>query len=243
MLKKFIISSFILSTFLYSKEIAQIPEASGITYIKQSKSLVVANDEGYIYEITRKGKLLRKEYLGDYDLEGVVYDESTNSLLFCEEKKKTILIVDKDSFKIKRKVQISQIFKNKKILDGSNNSGLEAITMINGKVFLSNQSKKVSKSFLFEIDSIFKDTAEIVNTIHTGYIDIAGLSFHKDFLYMLSDKDNLLIKYDIKKEKTVKVIKLQKFAQEGITFDDSGYVYIADDKGSIKKFNSAKLGI
>lgn len=162
---------------------------------------------------------------------------------FCEEKKKTILIVDKDSFKIKRKVQISQIFKNKKILDGSNNSGLEAITIINGKVFLSNQSKKVSKSFLFEIDSIFKDTAEIVNTIHTGYIDIAGLTFHKDFLYMVSDKDNLLIKYDIKKEKTVKVIKLQKFAQEGITFDDSGYVYIADDKGSIKKFNSAKLGI
>lgn len=53
---------------------------------------------------------------------------------------------------------------------------------------------------------------------------------------MISDKDSLLIKYDINKNKTIKEYKLNPiYAQEGITFDKDGNLYIADDNGQVLK--------
>ena len=53
---------------------------------------------------------------------------------------------------------------------------------------------------------------------------------------MVSDKKSLLIQYDLQLKKVIKKEKLQKkFAQEGITFDNNGNLYIADDKGQILK--------
>ena len=88
-----------------------------------------------------------------------------------------------------------------------------------------------------------KNKAKIIEVFNHGYIDIAGLTFHDGYLYMVSDKKNLLIKYDIKNNKTIKKVKLKKSAQEGICFDDNGNVYIADDNGRILKYKKDKLGI
>ena len=63
------------------------------------------------------------------------------------------------------------------------------------------------------------------------------------YLYMLSDKKNLLIKYDLKNNKTIKKIKLPKFAQEGICFDDKKNIYIADDDGRILKYKAKKIDL
>ena len=44
------------------------------------------------------------------------------------------------------------------------------------------------------------------------------------------------MKYDLDKQKIVKKKKLSKrYAQEGITFDDKGNIYIADDNGKVLK--------
>jgi hypothetical protein len=58
------------------KVIAKIPEASGISYCSSDDTLVVANDEGTYYKITPKGKILQKTKLGEYDLEGVVCEDT-----------------------------------------------------------------------------------------------------------------------------------------------------------------------
>ncbi len=60
---------------------------------------------------------------------------------------------------------------------------------------------------------------------------------------MISDKKNLLIKYDIKNKKTIKKIKLKKSAQEGICFDEKDNIYIADDNGRVLKYKAKKLGL
>ncbi len=49
--------------FANIKIIAKIPEASGISYSKSSNTLFVVNDEGTIYELSTKGKILRKKSL------------------------------------------------------------------------------------------------------------------------------------------------------------------------------------
>ena len=236
---------------LNAKTIAKIPEASGITYVPVSNSLFVANDEGTIYEIKKNGKILRKQYLGQYDLEGITYDKKNDKLLLAVEGDESILVLDRENLTFEKEIKIKRKFNKLKLLKKSKKSGIEAIAMDeNGDIYVSNQSRitykkklKENASVVIKIDSIKKKKAKIVEVFNHGYIDIAGLTFHDGYLYMTSDKKNLLIKYDIKNNKTIKKIKLPKSAQEGICFDDKNNIYIADDKGRILKYKKDKLGI
>jgi len=236
---------------LNAKTIAKIPEASGIAYVQKSNSLFVANDEGTIYEITKKGKIVRKRFLGKYDLEGITYDKTNDKLLLAVEGDESILVLNRSSLDFEKEIKIKRKYKKLKLLKKSKKAGIEAIAMDdNGDIYLSNQSRitynkklKVNASVVFKIGSQKKNKAKIIEVFNHGYIDIAGLTFHDGYLYMTSDKKNLLIKYDIKNNKTVKKIKLPKSAQEGICFDDNNNIYIADDNGRILKYKANKLGI
>jgi len=64
---------------------------------------------------------------------------------------------------------------------------------------------------------------------------------HNGYLYMVSDTENKLIQYDIQRDKIVSVKKLPDFAQEGVTFDDQGYIYFADDNGRVLKYLETDL--
>jgi len=234
-----------------AKTIAKIPEASGICYINKSNTLIVVNDEGWIYEIKTTGKIIRKKYLGKYDLEGVTYNEKTNKLLLAIEYKESIFVLNKDSFEIEKKIKIKRSFKKVKVLKKSKGNGLEAIAIDkNGDIYVSNQSKitykkklKENASVILKISGLNKKKAKIEEVYNHGYIDIAGMTFSNNYLYMTSDKKNLLIKYDIKNNKTISKIKLPKSAQEGICFDNNGNIYIANDKGSILKYKEKKLNL
>ena len=236
---------------LNAKTIAKIPEASGITFVEKTNSLFVANDEGTIYEITKKGKILRKKFLGKYDLEGITYDKKNDKLLLAVEGDESILVLNRSSLDFEQEIKIKRKYKKLKLLKKSKKAGIEAIAIDeNGDIYLSNQSRitynkklKVNASVVFKIGSQKKNKAKIIEVFNHGYIDIAGLTFHEGYLYMVSDKKNLLIKYDIKNNKTIKKIKLDKSAQEGICFDDKNNIYIADDKGRILKYKRDKLGI
>ncbi len=234
-----------------AKTIAKIPEASGICYIPKSQMLIVVNDEGWIYKLSKKGKIKRKLFLGKYDLEGIAYDKKNDKLLLAVEGAESILILNRKSLELEKKIKIKRKFQKIKLLKKNKKAGIEAIAIDeNGNIFLSNQSeitykKKLKKnaSVVFKIDSLKEKKAKIVEVYNHGYIDIAGLTFYDGYLYMTSDKKNLLIKYDIKRNKTIKKIKLAKSAQEGICFDDEGNIYIADDNGRILRYKKDKLGI
>ena len=174
-----------------------------------------------------------------------------DKLLLAVEGDESILIVNRESLKIEKEIKIKRKFNKVNLLKKSKGSGIEAITVDeNGDIYLSNQSKitykkklKKNASVIFKIDSLDKKKAKITEVFNHGYIDIAGMTFHEGYLYMTSDKENLLIKYDIKNNKTIKKIKLPKSAQEGIAFDDENNIYIADDKGRVLKYKRIELGI
>lgn len=250
MIKRFLFSSILISLFqnLFASEIviAKIPEASGITYSLKSNTLFVVGDEGYIYELNLEGKILREKYIGDYDFEGIDIDEEKNLLLVAVEGKDDIYIFSKDKMELVHKISIKRDFKGIEILK-KGDDGLEGIALYNNKIYASNQSyKKYPKedcSVIVVIDYDLNEKKQKINEIiNHGYKDITGLSFHKDILYMVSDDDSKLIKYDIKNKTTIKEIKLSKFnAQEGITFDNNGNLYIADDNGQILKIKDLEL--
>ena len=60
---------------------------------------------------------------------------------------------------------------------------------------------------------------------------------------MVSDKEDLLLKYDIKSQKVVATASLSPYDQEGVAFDDEGYIYIADDKGHVYKYKFSEIGL
>lgn len=230
-------------TQIIAKEnvIAKIPEASGICFYTPSKTLFVVNDEGNIYELSKKGKIKREHSLGDFDLEGIACDNEKELLYLCVEGDDSVLVVDVKSFKIIKEVPIKRKFNGIKVLKKDKKHGLEAIEIIDGVIYLSNQSyniyPKEDSSIVFTIDTLAKNKAKITKIFNHGYVDIAALSYYQNILYMISDHDNLLIAYDPKNEKTIKTYKLPKASQEGLCFDDDGEIYIADESGKIIKMD------
>ena len=242
----FICVSILFSSILFGKEqiIANIKEASGITFSKKSHSFFVVSDEGMLYELSLKGDILRSKQIGSYDFEGITIDETNDLLILLIEGIDNILILDKRTFKINKQISIKRKYKQKTILKKNKKRGLEGIVLIKNKLYLSNQSYKPypssNSSVIVIVDyNLNKNKLKIKNIINHGMIDIAGLTFHNNFLYMISDTKNLLIKYDFK-NKTIKIIKKlnKKYAQEGIAFDNNDNLYIADDNGYILRLDT-----
>jgi uncharacterized protein YjiK len=236
---------------LHAKTIAKIPEASGICYIEKTDMLVVVNDEGWIYKLTPKGDIKRKFYLGKYDLEGITYDKTNDKLLVAVEGKESILVLNRASLELEKEIKVKRKYDGVEVLKKSKKAGLEAIAIDdNGDIYVSNQSRitykknlKENASVILRVGSLKKKKTKIKEVYNHGYIDIAGMTFHDGYLYMTSDKKNLLIKYDIKNNKTIKKIELPKSAQEGICFDNKNHIYIADDNGQVLRYKRDKLGI
>jgi len=220
------------------KKIAKIPEASGISYCNNSDTLVVASDEGSYYEINPQGKIVQKIKLGKYDLEGVVCEDE--QFVFAIENK-GILIVDRKTGK-KKKVHVDTSYQGKKRKLFDKKEGVEGIAKVDNTVYLAKQSKKKKRSFIAVV-KLIPYPGRIVDIIEHHIADTAGLTYHNGYLYMVSDKKDKLIKYDLGKKKIVQKVKLGKGAWEGIAFDKKGFVYLADDDGRVVKYEIKELGL
>jgi len=220
------------------KEIVKIPEASGISYCFGSDTLIVVNDEGTYYEITGKGKILHQVKLGKMDLEGVVCEEY--QLIFVREDKGVLMVDRKRS--TKKKVILDTSYHGKKLSLFDKKEGIEGIAKTGNILYLSKQSKKKKGSFIAVV-KLKPYPSRIIDVIEPKLADIAGLDLHEGYLYMLSDKKDLLIKYDLEKKKSVQKVKLEEGAWEGIAFDTKGNVYLADDDGRVVKYRKKHLGL
>jgi len=215
-------------------KIANIDEASGISYCQDSNTLVVANDEGSFYELTTNGEILSEHKLGDYDLEGVVCEKE--HFVFAVEKGE-LLVVPRTEPKINRlKIKGQGFTLTKK-------HGIEGITKIGKLYYLSIQEKKRKEDAKILVVKLGANYAKVVGVINSNIIDTAGMKYHNKKLYIVSDKKDKLYLYNLKKNRIKKKIKLPKFAQEGVTFDNSGNVYFADDDGAVLKFTKKELGL
>ncbi|HHD81784.1 MAG TPA: hypothetical protein ENK94_01160 [Campylobacterales bacterium] len=214
-----------------SHVIAKVPEASGISFCEDSNSLMVANDEGSFYELSPKGDILAEHRLGKYDLEGVVCEKE--NIVFAEETG-SLLIVNRKTLKVKELKLKGKSFKLSK------KAGIEGIAKKGDLYYLSIQAKTKEDSKIL-VAKAGANHAKVVDVIEHGIIDSAGLQFRGKTLYIVSDKKDKLYLYNLKKGKIKKKIKLDKFAQEGITFDNQNNIYFADDDGAVRKYSNKEL--
>ncbi len=212
--------------------IASIPEASGISYCNNSDTLVVANDEGYFYEIGTNGTVMYKHNIGKYDLEGVVCED--NNFVFALESG-GLVRVDRESHS-KQYIHVEGLGKFGK------KRGIEGITKMGDKYILSLQtlSKKDAKLFVVELDD---NKAKVVDEIYHEIEDSSGLEMKNGILYIVSDTKNSLYLYSMAEKRILSTLKLPKFNQEGIALDNNDNIYFADDKGYVRKYKIDELGI
>jgi len=216
----------------HSNIIANIPEASGIAYCQNSDTLVVANDEGSFYELSTSGNIISQHKLGNYDLEGVV----------CNNKNFMFAVEGGSLLKVNRKNLEKKEFKIKgKGFKLTKKHGIEGICKINNNYYVTIQTKNTSKEAKLLKLKVGSTYAKVSKIIQHNIIDSAGLAWYDQKLYIVSDKKDKLYIYDLKREKILKKIKLSKFAQEGITFDNNGNVYFADDDGAVIKYSKKEL--
>ncbi len=226
--------------------IAKIPEASGICYDKNSKTLYTISDRGTVYQLSLSGKKLRKNHIGNFDIEGIACDSKNDRLLVISEGNDNILIINKKNLTIKKKIDIKRSFKGVKILLKDKEYGIEGITIDDdGYIFISNQSHHKyphpDPSVIIKIKDLHKSKTKILSVIDPRRKDIAGLDYHKGYLYMVSDTNDKLYRYDFKEKRIDAKAKLPKFAQEGVAFDEDGNIYFADDNGRILKYSADEI--
>ncbi len=79
---------------------------------------------------------------------------------------------------------------------------------------------------------------KLEKTYNINYKDLSWMTFHKKELYIISDKNDLYLIYDFKKEKIKFSEKLEKGNWEWIVFDNKLEMFLADDTGRVVKLNN-----
>ena len=234
-------------------------EPSGICFHSQRCTLFVVGDEGDICEMETTGKLLKMKRIRHADFEGITHDPSSGLLYIVVEGEESIIELDPETFEVLREFSIPRALKGKVLLKAGGR-GLEAITFIpdpdhseGGTFFVANQcfnlDNKEDISAIFEVEVPLKSSrakksrAKLIRYFVPGAIDLSGLYYDKttELLYCISDATNTILEMD----KSGILVSTQAFPgdnQEGITVDDDGYMYIAQDSGGIikMKWNRAK---
>lgn len=198
------------------------------------------------------GTVINEKRIVRADFEGITHDSSTGRLYIAVERAEKIIELDPGTFDVLREFPISRKFMGDMLLKAGG-QGIEAITFVpdtnhphGGTFYVANQSYDLEDtediSAVFEVEVPLKSKAEtntsakILRYFSLGVIDLSGLYFDKatDHLYVISDSTNTIFELT----RTGKILSGYAFPkdnQEGITVDDQGFFYIAQDSGGILK--------
>ncbi len=237
---------------------AQIAEPSGITYHPVRRSLFIADDSGSIHEVNLHGTSIQAKGLNELDIEGITINPQTGLLYAAVEDDETIIELEPETLTIQRQFRIGRYFKGELLLK-KGGMGIEAIAFVpdtshpeGGTFWVGNQSfslkAKDEPSVVCEVvvplrtQTAAVSDASIINAYKMNFIDISGLAYdpQDDVLVLISDTTNLLV--EMNREGTI----LSKYLlpgdeQEGVTLDGFGYMYIAQENGTIIKLGDRRL--
>jgi uncharacterized protein YjiK len=235
-------------------DLADFREPSGLVFHPTRNTLFVIGDEGDIAELQLDGTLVKQATIKKEDFEGITCDPATGLLYAVSERKAEIFEINPEDFRIVREFSIEPVFEGRKILIEDKNK-VEAITFVpeadhpeGGRFYLNNESiglNSETESVVFTVDVPLKNGSggQLVGQI-TGYFtvpvtDLADFHYDPatDHLYLISDDTNTL--FEATKTGTgVNGYALPGEHQEGLTVDQEGLLYIAEDSGGIVKFKS-----
>ncbi len=227
----------------------KLKEPSGIVYHPQLESLFVIGDKADLSQLTPDGFKVRQEKLiKGANLEGITLNPSTGMLYVAYEGHDRIIEVDPNTFAVTREMAVDRLFEGKQLIKAGG-GGLEGIAFVPGATpddagsfYLTNQSYRLSgddPSLILEVvidDSGAEPVARIVRSFSVGVTDLSGIFYRPgtEQLMVVSDVNNLLL-HITRDGEVVQAYALPGQDQEGIAFDDKGFLYISEDSGNSGK--------
>ena len=231
------------------------PEPSGLDYHPLRKTLFCVSDEGFILELETDGTMLyTTEIRGD--LEGVAVHPESGLVYIIQEGEDVILEFDPERREVLRRFPLNRSYGDnpeyieKRVEDYDN--GVECITFVpqgdhpeGGTFYLGNQwDPSCVMEVLIPIKTAGGEGAEakILRVLPFDLDDPAAMFFDKvsGYLNVVNDVDNILYELTL----DGKLINQYAFVgdnQEGITRDEEGYLYIAQDNGGILRVKDMRV--
>ncbi len=225
-------------------------DPSGICFHSQRRTLFIVGNSGEIGEMTTQGQWIkRKRDEVKWDFEGITHDPATGYLYIVEEGEDRIWELDPETLDVTRRFSVPRKLDGQTVM-ASSGQGLEGITFIpdhrhpeGGTFYVANQSFDLDNgediSAIFELDVPLRSKrsgVRIRSHSRPGIIDLSGLYYdsHCNCILAISDSTNTVLEYS-REHVMVQMLAFPGDDQEGITADDQGYVYIAQDSGGILK--------
>lgn len=229
-------------------------EPSGIVFHAERGTLFIVGDEGTVAEMSLAGETLQKSLILGADLEGITYNPNTGLLYAVVEGDNTILEITTNDLEVRRSFPIKRDFQGTTLLQPGNN-GIEAITFIadrqhqeGGLFYITNQTVdpagEVGSGLIIQVEVPLQGsagdsaTATITDVyMLQGHGDLSGMHYddRSDSFFVISDSLNEVLKVT-RAGGIESIVHLPGEDQEGIAFDQEGYMYIAQDSGTIEKF-------
>jgi len=200
--------------FEHFKSLNHIPEPSDIVYDSITQHFFVVSDHGILFETDLKGNIIRKASEEGMDFEGIEIKDSF--IYISDETPRKVYKYRKSDLSLVKVYQVSW--------GGAANRAFESITYNNSKnCFVLVSQEPVS---IVEYDENFREKERY--PFH-GVRDISGARWYKDELYLLSNKDDCIIKCNPLTYEPIEFYRINVLNPEGLAFDSAGQVYITSD--------------
>lgn len=240
-----IVKIFILITFLslFScsqeieknyKKISEIPEASWICYMEKSDTFFVANDEGKIYEIDKNWKILKEKNIWNYDFEWIVCNNEKEEIYVLIENSWNLLKVDSEKLDMLGDY-ILDLSKKERKKYFNEKSWAEWLAFDGKNFYISTQNKK-NNLLKFSTSNKKNNKLNLEKVYDVKYDDLSWMTFYNKELYIISDKNDLYLIYDLENKENKISKELDKWDWEGIVFDNKWKLFLADDSGKIVEY-------
>ena len=234
-----------VSDWVYEKTLSVIecPEPSGLVLREDMGSFLIVDDgardrPGGVYEYDLSGKLIRSSQIGG-DLEGITYHPGRKSYFVVNEKKDAVLELSAADLKLVAEYRLPERFREKPLLRPGGN-GLEGITFQpepdapgGGYLWLVNQD---DPPLLIKTTLPGEGTTLTVHaTLLMPGLNLGGLFYdpQRKLIWVSHAWQNLVSLVDPETLRVVDWQVLPGYAQEGISLDRQGRLWIASDLGGV----------
>ncbi len=231
-----------------------IPDPSGICLHPSRKTFFIVSDKGFVYEVKQDGTPV--DSIGvPGDLEDITVDPSSGLLYIIVEGDDVILEYDPEKrhvtrrFPVNREYGRNSLFLQKQV--DSRDEGIESLVFVpnpshpeGGTFYAGNQE---DPPCLMEISVPLRSSrageaeASILRVLPIQMRDPSALHYDSSnkLLYVVSDSDNLFLEMNLD-GRLFKEYAFPGNDQEGIAWDDQGYIYICQDSGGIIKLKDLR---
>lgn len=200
-----------------------------------------------------RGNLGLTQYKGLTDYEAITCDPATGLLYIGVEDDEVLLEVDPETLQIREEFPIIRTLPDGRKLRGYDNQGLE------GLCFIPDVQKSQYLTFLFANQSYTFDWLEnpsavfrlqlsrsespprpayiIGEPIQAGLLDLSALHYDAaaQVVYVVGNAHDIVAQVAWPSGELLRWCRLPGEYQEGLTMDDDGYWYIAQDQGGVLK--------